>query len=258
MFSKIRKRVTYANVTMTLALVFAMTGGAYAAKHYLITSTKQISPNVLKQLKGAKGPKGDTGAAGPQGAQGPTGAAGKDGANGKDGAAGSNGVSVTSAESKAKIGPCKEGGSEFLAAESKKTYACNGTPGKDGSPWAAGGTLPEGSTEKGVWTAMPVESPFKTFTATSAISFVVPLASAPTLEYIKVGEAGKEHAVECPGTVEDPKAKEGFLCVYAESAGFGGVLEEISPTTTYAAGAFLQFTAAAAGFPIHGTWAVTG
>jgi hypothetical protein len=39
MFSKIRKRLTYANVAMTLALVFAMTGGAYAAKHYLITST---------------------------------------------------------------------------------------------------------------------------------------------------------------------------------------------------------------------------
>ncbi len=31
MFSRIRKRITYANLAMTLALVFAMTGGAYAA-----------------------------------------------------------------------------------------------------------------------------------------------------------------------------------------------------------------------------------
>ena len=47
MFSRIRKRLTYANVAMTMALVFAMTGGAYAAKKYVITSTKQIKPSVL-------------------------------------------------------------------------------------------------------------------------------------------------------------------------------------------------------------------
>ena len=57
----IRKRVTYANVAMTLALVFAMSGGAYASK-YLITSTKQISPKVLKTLKGAAGKTGPAGA----------------------------------------------------------------------------------------------------------------------------------------------------------------------------------------------------
>ena len=33
MFSMIRKRLTFANVAMTLALVFAMTGGAYAARN---------------------------------------------------------------------------------------------------------------------------------------------------------------------------------------------------------------------------------
>ncbi|MGH2879601.1 MAG: hypothetical protein ACRDK4_08360, partial [Solirubrobacteraceae bacterium] len=60
---------------MTLALVFAMTGGAYAAKKYLITNTKQISPKVLKQLKGAKGPAGP---AGPEGKAGAPGSPGKD------------------------------------------------------------------------------------------------------------------------------------------------------------------------------------
>jgi hypothetical protein len=32
--------MSYANVAATMALVFAMTGGAYAAKKYVITSTK--------------------------------------------------------------------------------------------------------------------------------------------------------------------------------------------------------------------------
>ncbi|HWF31498.1 MAG TPA: hypothetical protein VG188_02960 [Solirubrobacteraceae bacterium] len=45
-----RKHLTYANVTATLALVFAMSGGALAAKHYLVTKTTQISPTVLKSF----------------------------------------------------------------------------------------------------------------------------------------------------------------------------------------------------------------
>jgi hypothetical protein len=43
-------RLSYANVVATLALVRAMSGGAIAATHYLITSTKQISPRGLKKL----------------------------------------------------------------------------------------------------------------------------------------------------------------------------------------------------------------
>ncbi len=76
-----RKRITYANVTATLALVFAMSGGAMAANHYLINSTKQISPKVLKKLKGNTGKTGATGATG---ATGSTGATGPEGKAGKD------------------------------------------------------------------------------------------------------------------------------------------------------------------------------
>ncbi len=67
-----RRHFSYANVVATLALVFAMSGGALAANHYLINSPKQINPKVLKKLRG---PKGKTGAAGPTGATGPAGPA---------------------------------------------------------------------------------------------------------------------------------------------------------------------------------------
>ena len=85
--------MTYANVAATLALVFAMAGGAAAASHYLITSTKQISPKVLKELKkpGAKGATGATGPAGPAGANGANGANGAAGAKGEQGPQGVQG-----------------------------------------------------------------------------------------------------------------------------------------------------------------------
>ncbi len=156
MFSPIRKRLTYANVVATLALVFAMSGGALAASKYLITSSKQIKPSVLASLKGKAGANGAQGAAGAQGAQGPAGPAGAKGENGAAGAngtVGTNGASVTSTPLGVGNEHCKEGGNEFVSG-SGPSYACNGKPGKEGkegSPWTAGGTLPSGKTETGSW-----------------------------------------------------------------------------------------------------------
>jgi len=79
-----RRRLSYANITATLALVFAMSGGALAANHYLINSTKQINPKVLKKLKGKRGATGATGTTGATGKEGPQ---GKEGPPGKEGAA---------------------------------------------------------------------------------------------------------------------------------------------------------------------------
>ena len=50
-----------------LALFVALGGSAVAATHYLINSTGQINPKVLKKLRGnegAAGPQGLTGAIG--------------------------------------------------------------------------------------------------------------------------------------------------------------------------------------------------
>jgi hypothetical protein len=93
-----RRRLSYANVVATLALVFAMSGGALAANHYLINSTKQINPKVLKKLKGKTGSSGKTGAAGTNGA---AGTAGKEGATGKEGPAGKEGKEGTAGTARA-------------------------------------------------------------------------------------------------------------------------------------------------------------
>jgi len=67
-----------------LALFVALGGTAAAANHYLISSTKQISPRVLRFLRGATGPRGATGARGETGPKGETGAKGERGPEGTD------------------------------------------------------------------------------------------------------------------------------------------------------------------------------
>jgi Collagen triple helix repeat (20 copies) len=92
-----RRHLSYTNVVATLALVFAMSGGALAASRYLITSTKQISPKVLRKLKGntgATGANGATGAAGAPGAAGPKGPQGIQGQEGYEGYEGKPGTAV--------------------------------------------------------------------------------------------------------------------------------------------------------------------
>jgi hypothetical protein len=87
--NRLSGKLTYANVIATLALFIALGGSAVAAKQYLITSTSQISPAVLKKLEGPKGPSGTTGAPGATGAQGAPGANGTPGVPGGRGETGS-------------------------------------------------------------------------------------------------------------------------------------------------------------------------
>lgn len=104
-----RRRLSYANVVATLALVFAMSGGALAASHYLITSTKQISPKVIKKLKGKTGPPGSPGRTGAGGAQGPAGTAGAKGEMGPKGETGPKGEAGLSALSTLPAGDSESG-----------------------------------------------------------------------------------------------------------------------------------------------------
>ncbi|MCW2991394.1 MAG: hypothetical protein JWM73_1988 [Solirubrobacterales bacterium] len=79
------RRLSPSLVVACLALFFALGGSVLAAKHYVLTSTKQVKPGVLKQLRGKRGPAGPAGAAGAAGLPGPAGAAGATGPAGPAG-----------------------------------------------------------------------------------------------------------------------------------------------------------------------------
>jgi len=155
-----RKGLTYANVAMTLALVFAMTGGAFALSggntglHATAAVTRKgKSTKAGKGVRGPAGPRGATGPAGAVGAAGPAGPQGPQGvpgANGKDGTNGTNGADgekVTNKSVPTGVTKCNEqGGTEFTVGKGAATYACNGQTGYAEA-------LPKGKMETGTWGA---------------------------------------------------------------------------------------------------------
>jgi hypothetical protein len=211
MLSWVRRRLTGTSVAMTIALVIAMTGGAYAASKYVITSTKQIKPSVLKQLqgkagaKGAQGPAGtgQPGLAGGTGQPGLAGASGKDGTNGKDGVPGE---SVTVKAVPTKVAACTEhGGAEFKVGSGTPAYACNGQTGFVEK-------LPAGKTLTGEWSVVGTATAAANAFATS-VNFAFPLKTAPTAHFVKAGVTAPPGCGK--GTAEKPEAEEGNLCVFA-------------------------------------------
>ena len=270
MFLRVRKHTTYANIMLTVALVFAMSGGAFAATKYLITSTKQIKPSVLKQLQGKAGAKGATGAAGPAGPQGAPGAAG---AKGEPGAPGTNGANAEATAFTGAKGSCTAGGAEIKTA-SPAVDLCDGKEGKagkEGSPWTAGGVLPAEKSETGTWTMV--------YTATaagqpmsSAISYPIPLEEAPEETHVigareeYAGEPKEAAAIKegkCSGTNEKPEAAPGNLCVFTTLEGkateylFHGLFpSNILLSSAYGASVALESTEAGI-ITTGGTWVVT-
>lgn len=88
MFNAIRRSFSVPMAVAVVALVFAMTGGAFAAKSYVASPSKQ-SKRGPKGPRGPRGPQGPQGEVGPKGDTGPQGEAGPKGDTGTKGDTGS-------------------------------------------------------------------------------------------------------------------------------------------------------------------------
>jgi hypothetical protein len=218
MFSLLRNRFGIPGVISVIALVFAITGGAWAAKGVIITKLSQIKPSVQNQLKGKAGP------AGPAGLPGPAGAKGDPGAKGGQGNPGTDGTSVTATDIPVGEAECAERGGVLVEEQGSPpgTEICNG---EDGSPWVAG-TVPTGTVLRGVWAIQPYTAAAADENILVPISTVVPIKEKselgigvlPIFKIQGTEEPSVPGGPHCPGNAGTPTAPTtpGFLCVYAE------------------------------------------
>jgi hypothetical protein len=186
MLSRMKERLGAAGLAVAiLALVAAVAGTAFAALPGLNSKQKkQVTSIATTQAKkfakgatGPTGPAGPAGAAGQAGAQGPAGPTGPTGKDGKDG----------------EPGVCSVSNPECVAPPGA-TFT---------GSWAAGGTKPG-----------PEELTKRVFTAFSfPLRLEAPINNAENAKVVGEGESGVEG---CPGSVTEPDADPGFLCVYVE------------------------------------------
>jgi Collagen triple helix repeat (20 copies) len=177
MLSKLQNRLGTAGlIVAVVALVAALTGGAYAASGGLSGKEKTEVKAIAKQFAGKKGAKGAKGDPGAPGAVGAVGAAGPQGAPGAAGAAGKEG----------KEGP-------------------------EGQPWVPDNVLPSEATLTGTW-GIPQNAPEGKYNA--QISFPIPLEEAPEVVFVPEGKYTEPGCPGEVGGI--PTADAGFLCVYGD------------------------------------------
>lgn len=302
MFSRLREHFGTAGLIVAIvALIAALAGGAIAA------TGGSGGGKATASAKGKQGPRGKTGktgpagpagATGPAGAAGPTGAQGaqgeqgekgEKGAKGDKGLTGTTGTSVTVAGEATGSANCEgRGGASFEAeGSSTKQYACNGKEGPKGADGETGftKTLPSGKTETGLWNfgAIPKgDSPADPAhdSIFEPISFPIPLAEPigpDKVHFLTQEQTENKSEPKCPGTVENPQAAPGHLCVYTSRESHEVVIpaEEEQPERVIGAfiglgpdnaegaggastsGALLQFIIYTEGAFARGSWAVT-
>lgn len=218
---RIRRHIGYANVVATLALLFAMSGGVMAATGGFTSSGRlQACVNEEGGIKLLK--------SGRHCKRGQ-----KTVAWNQTGPAGSRGV-----------------------AGAPGTPGASGTAGSSGTNGATGftSTLPSGKTEIGTF-ASDLEA--QSAPGYMPISFNIPLSTAPEIRIIGKKAPSTD---ECPGSVGDPQATPGFLCIYAGEL-FTGTLFTFDPAQGAGDeryGIILGLKPTATSAIAYGTWAVTG
>lgn len=219
MFSPLRTRFGIPGVISIVALVFAMAGGAFAAKQLNSGGSKATASATKRGPRGPRGPRGKqgpTGPVGPQGAVGAKGDTGAAGANGTNGAAGPAGPAGPT-------GPTGKTGA--TGATGAAGVGATGPTGETGATGPTGETgftetLPSGAIEVGTWsgTVGPSGLDF------APLSFPIPLASDLDESHVHIiGEGGTGGTGCTGGKANTPKVgiEPGNLCVYVFSV-FGG------------------------------------
>lgn len=230
MVAKLRARLTYANVGVTIALVLGTTGFAVAATRQSASSTvtacvaradgsvrivsagARCGRRARKLAWSKEGPRGFTGAQGVQGTQ------GKQGQQGPQGPA----------------GPLLD-------------------------------QLPSGKTLRGVYDVSGTVVNGQTIQRSegASVTFQLPLPAAPNPHFIG---KGARSTANCPGTVERPAAAPGQLCVYEGGQWSNGTITIYDPTTQASPGTTrwgfgllidASSSSGSFGYTSHGTWAVT-
>jgi len=144
----------------------------------------------------------------------------------------------------------------------------NGTNGTNGSPWTAGGTLPSKSTETGAWQISQL--PGAVYGQT-AVSFAIPLSAADANLVSTQVHVMQTTDVSPPtgctgGSLNQPKADPGNLCIYVGAAEGIGIteqkaLEAYKPDNVTlgvsTSGTVLYFPTVESGGVVMGTYAVT-
>jgi Collagen triple helix repeat (20 copies) len=250
-----------------LALVMALVGGAYAAGGLTKSQEKQVK-KIAKKYAGKAGPAGAAGTNGTNGTNGKDGAPGTAGTNGTNGEPGEDGTDGADGKSVV-VTPVVEGdaficdqrgGATVEVEGGSPTEVCNGEEGEKGDkgdPWTVGGTLPPGATLSGTWA----------FSGSSNTEQFVPLSFSVPLPFTLPGSRAHHLAPAashstCNGTVNNPKAPPGELCVYtaAESPDMtrSGPVRVDFELGTNRTGALVYYTGVTAESYATGTWAVTG
>lgn len=243
MVRRIRGRLTYANITASMALFIALSGVSYAALTLPKNSvgSSQIKPNAVSasevknsSLTGVDIKNRSLTAADFSGSvKRPQGSAGAQGAAGLKG-------DTRPARPQGNIGPA--------------------------GPLLE--TLPPGKTLRGtfgIYGHGEINNGLEA--ASESVSFPISLASAPSAKVVQTGTASAPP--ECPGTAAAPEAAPGWLCIYEnreQNQRAGGYPNVVAPGSGFSPsasryGASLIVQGQAAGtdwfFWSEGTWAVT-
>lgn len=235
MFSKFHDRFGTAGlVVAVVALVVALAGTAFAAAGLNSKQKKEVTKIAKKYAgkNGAPGTNGTNGTNGKDGAQGPPGPQGAQGPQGPAGPAGPAGAA----------GPTGAAG-------------VAGTAGPTGPTGPADfDVLPSGETLEGVYSTDLMSGEALSFVD---ISFVISLSAAPTVNWVKQDGTTMYQGTKsnCDGTVAEPKADPGNLCLYTQ---LGTGSPSIGNTHQSKYGVIRQvFYEEGVGNRIQGTWAVT-